>query len=96
MGRPQVPGPRAERGPLAWATAVNDSTVEWLAALSRILAVVWALIAAILLLYLCVRPSGGVALAMGFTWLYAGGMAYLGFVQLGNPEWKEKANVEAD
>ena len=89
MAHPHRPsGPRHERGPLSWATAVNDSTVEWLAAISRIMAVVWALVGAITLLFLVVQPSLGVGIAVLLAFAYAAACAWLGFVQLGNHEWK--------
>lgn len=90
MVHPQRPGgPRDERGPLAWATAVNDDTQEWVAALARILSVIWALTAAILLLFLAAQPSWNAAAIAALTAGYAGATGWLGFVRLANPEWKE-------
>lgn len=88
MTSPQRPnGPRDERGPLAWATAVNDNTEELAAALCRITAAVWALVAAIMLLFLAVQPSWNVAGATALTAAYAAVSGWIGFVKLANPDW---------
>ena len=93
MVTPQRPGgPRDERGPLAWATAVNDSTQEWVAASARILAVLWALVTSLMLLFLAVQPGWNIAAATVIAAVNATGWGWLGFRLLANPEWKEAAD----
>jgi hypothetical protein len=75
---------------------VNDNTEELVAAGARILSVLWALTAAITLLFLCVKPGWNVAGAAALAVVYAASCAWLGFVKLANPEWKERRDVDAD
>lgn len=94
MVRPHNPeAPRDSRGASSWARRVNDSTVEWLAAVARIAAVLGA-VATVGALVATVWAHGpDAALRCGVTTaLLAGatlGASWLGFVRLGNPEWKD-------
>lgn len=87
--------PRDPRGASSWDRRVNDSTVEWLAAYSRIMAVAWSFPVITALLYLIWTPSWPGALTVALILAWATGHAWLGFVHLGNPEWKDDNRGEA-
>lgn len=90
MDRSRIPeAPRDSRGASSWARKVNDSTVEWLAAWARVWTVSWALFAGLALFGLIWRPGWDWALTAGLAFLLAVAHGLVGFVWLGNPEWKD-------
>lgn len=60
-----------------------------MAASARILAVLWALVASLLLLFLAVAPSWNYAVAAVVAAVNSAGWGWLGFLLLANPEWKK-------
>lgn len=84
--RPEAPRP--VRGASSWARRINDGTVEWLAAYSRVMAVVWSSAAFCGLLLAVWRPSWAAFLTVALLAAWAAVHTWLGFGQLGNPEWK--------
>lgn len=85
--------PRNPRGASSWARRFNDNTLEMLAAVSRLTAVLSALaVVAAAMQAIWAASISELLRSIGTVILFAAvgaGAVHLGFVQLANPEWKE-------
>lgn len=88
--------PRDSRGASSWARRVNDTTVDWLAACSRVSAVLTAALELVALALLIWLPSWAMlgTVVLGAAWTAAAG--WLGFVYLANPEWRDDDGEAAE
>lgn len=81
--------PRPARGASSWAQRVNEFTVQWLAAYSRIASVVWSLVSVGALFGLVWWPSWNWAGSLATCVIMLAAHVWLGFIRLANPEWRD-------